>query len=190
MIDLERFRAGDPGYFQDLLRNRGRVVLGVVRAYAKDPDHVDDLFQESWARVYEKRRSFRGRGSFDGWLHRIATTVCIGDYRARKERSEAMDRITRENMGDQLGWRTLNPQSEEERGDLHGRLQRALAGLTPREMEAVSLRVMEGRKTRDVAEAMRVSPATVRSIIRHGIGRLRKILEELDDEMSGYRSSH
>jgi RNA polymerase sigma factor (sigma-70 family) len=190
MIDIGRFRRGDPEYFEEVLRSHGHTVLAVAQAFGKDPDHAEDLFQETWSRVYEKRRSYGGSGSFDGWLHRIATRVCIGDYRERKDHVEALGRMRGEEVGQRLSWTALDPLTETERRELHGRLHRALARLSRREHEAITLRVFEGASTSEVADRMRISQATVRSIVRHGIGRLRKSMEDMGDELSGYRPSH
>jgi RNA polymerase sigma-70 factor (ECF subfamily) len=190
MIDVRRFRRGDPEYFEEVLRSHGHTVLAVAEAFGKDSDHAEDLFQETWSHVFEKRRSYRGTGSFDGWLHRIATRVCIGDYRDRKDRLEAMDRMRIENHREVLGVVPMDPLSAAARTDLHGRLHRALGGLSRREHEAITLRIFEGMSTDEVADRMRISQATVRSIVRHGIARLRNVMEDMGDELPGYRPSH
>lgn len=190
MIDLGRFKRGDPEYFEEVLRIHGPTVLSVAQAFGKDPDHAQDLFQETWSNVFEKRRSFRGTGSFDGWLHRIATRVCISDYRDRKDRLEALDRMKGEEMEGALSPGGADPLNETERRELHGRLHRAMTHLSRREHEAITLRIFEGNSTSEVADRMRISQATVRSIIRHGIERLRNHMEDMGDELSGYRRSH
>ena len=84
----------------------------------------------------------------------------------------------------------MDPLGAAERRDLHGRLHRALAGLSRREHEAITLRIFDGLSTGEVADRMRISQATVRSIVRHGIARLRNIMEDMGDELPGYRPSH
>ena len=190
MIDVRRFRRGDPEYFEEVLRSHGHTVLAVAQTFGKDSDHAEDLFQETWSHVFEKRRSYRGTGSFDGWLHRIATRVCIGDYRDRKDRLEAIGRMRAEDHREALGVVPMDPLGAAERRDLHGRLHRALAGLSRREHEAITLRIFDGLSTGEVADRMRISQATVRSIVRHGIARLRNIMEDMGDELPGYRPSH
>lgn len=189
MIDRERFWTGDPTYAEELVRRFGPMVLMVARAYRGDLDHAEDLFQEIWMHAFKKRRSYDGRGSFEGWLHRLATNVCIGEYRGRKARSSALGRFAREGQGEERGWKPLDPLAGTEREELHLRLHRALRHLSEREHEAVTLRIIEGHAPEDVARIMGLEKASVRSHIRHAIRRLRSILEDPGDELSRHESS-
>lgn len=172
MIDTDRFRNGDPAYFRELLRCRGWVVLAVVETFGKDSDHVDDLFQETWIRVYAKRRTFRGRGSFDAWLGRVARNVCVSDFRARRRAAQGRHRAS---SGDPPESET-DPFTETEERDLGKKLQVALGRLSRREHEVISLRILEDLSTEEVADRLEIRPATVRSTLRHGIQRLRKLM--------------
>ncbi len=189
MIDRERFRAGGSEYFEELVRSNGPLVLMVAQAYGEDADHAEDLFQEIWKHAYEKRGSYGGHGSFEGWLHRLATNVCRDEYRTRKVRSEALDRMGQQGR-EELSWLPPDPLEEAERREFHLRLHRALAHLSKREHEAITLRILEGRTPEEVAAIMRTEKATVRSHISRGIKRLKEVMEDPGDELSRYQSSH
>jgi len=180
MIDADRFRNGDPAYFRELLRCHGWVVLAVVETFGKDSDHMDDLFQETWIRVYEKRKTFRGQGSFEAWLGRVARSVCISDFRARR-RAAAGRRTT---SPVDLAAPGTDPSSAAEKKDLRRKLQVALGQLSDREHEVISLRILEEVSSDEVANRLGISPATVRSNLRHGIQRLRKLMEGRENELS------
>jgi RNA polymerase sigma-70 factor (ECF subfamily) len=154
------------------------MVLGLVLGFARDPDHADDLFQEIWTKVYLRRRSFRGTGSFEAWLFRVAESVCQNDYRARRSRLRLLGRLGGlwDVDGPVAGSRS--PLQDLEADEARSRLHRAMARLTPRELEAVTLRVVEGRSAREVADIMRIQVSTVRSILRHAIQRMRGFLVE------------
>ncbi len=182
---MEEFRKGTHRYFRELVVRYGPLVLGVARAYGRDGDHVDDLFQEVWRRVYERRGSFCGTGSFEAWLHRVATRVCIGDYRGRRARSRSLDRFAREPETQASGAREPGPLEETERRELRARLHRALACLTERELEAITLKLLDGLTTEEAARRMGVTRATVRSTLRNGLARLRASLEREGHDLSG-----
>ena len=74
--------------------------------------------------------------------------------------------------------------TELERREFHQELHRAMAHLSEREHEAVSLRILEGRTPGEVAGIMGIDKATVRSHIRHAVERLRKIMEDPGYELS------
>ena len=66
--------------------------------------------------------------------------------------------------------RGRNPVSQPRCGDTRG-LQRAAPSLTPREMEVLRL-LAAGRSTRQMAEDLCVSPATVRTHVENVLGKL------------------
>lgn len=177
MIDLDRLRTGDSKDFEYLVKTYGPLVLTVAQAHSLDLDHAEDLYEDIWCRVYEKRRSYSGAGRFDAWVRRVANRVCIGDCRARKVQREGIQRLEvyeraggiRSGNGDSLD----NLQIEERQVALH----RALAHLAERQREAIQLRIFEDRDPEEVARIMDIEKATVRSLIRKGIKQLRTVLE-------------
>ena len=75
---------------------------------------------------------------------------------------------------------------EADKRENHLKLHRALAKLSNREHEAICLRILEKKKPDEVARIMGIKKSTVRSIIRHGITRLKKLMEAPGDELPGY----
>ncbi len=74
---------GDPAAFRELVRRYGDGVLGYLFRMTGSRDQAEDLFQETFQRVHEKARTYRG-GSFKSWLFTIATRVTIDTARRRK----------------------------------------------------------------------------------------------------------
>lgn len=186
MFDAERFLSGDRAYVRDVLEEHSRMVLLVCESYARDWDHAQDLYQETWRTVCREARSFRGSGSFRAWLHRIASNVCRSDHRSTKTRNEVLSRLGREL--DTAAWAPVDPLVATERRELHRALHRALPELSDGEREALMLRVLEGRTASEVAQMMGIAPATVRSHVRHALNRLRKMMEDPGHELSRYRT--
>ena len=179
MIDLERFRAGGDRYFDYLLRAYGPLVLTITRAHGEDIDHAEDLFQEVWKRVLEKRHTFSGAGRFEGWIGRVTVNVCISDFRARKVHAEVMVRLAEAEQHENPRGENPDPLLKLQREELQITLHRALSLITEREQEAIRLRLFEQRPPEQVAELMGVERSTVRSLIRKGVNRLREISENL-----------
>jgi len=51
-----------------------------------DPDTVEDLVQETYARMMRSLPNFRGDGSAKSWLLRIARNTCADSTRSRRRR--------------------------------------------------------------------------------------------------------
>jgi RNA polymerase sigma-70 factor (ECF subfamily) len=177
VIDLKRFWSGESDYLEEVVRIYGPLVFSVARIHSKDRDHTDDLYQDVWKRVIEKRETFSGSGRFEGWLRRVAYNVCLSDRRARNIQEEAMRCIKDQVPDEDLVQRVEDPLARVERRELQTRISLALASVSEREREAIELRIYEGRPAEEVARIMDVKSATVRSLIRNGIHRVRDLSE-------------
>jgi RNA polymerase sigma-70 factor (ECF subfamily) len=179
VIDLDRFRTGDPKYYESLVKTFGPLAFTVAQAHSMDIDHAEDLYEDIWTRVYAKRRSYSGAGRFDAWIRRVANNVCIGDHRARKVQREGMQRLEAYERAGGIQSGNGDPLADLEREERQVVLHRALDHLSERQKEAIQLRIFEDREPEEVARIMGIAKATVRSLIRKGIKRLRKVLEGL-----------
>lgn len=189
MIPVEALHAGDRVLFRELIEKYGGLVRSYVRAYASDPDELDDLFQEVWIKVWVSRERFRG-GSWARWLIAVTRNHCVTSKRSKEARVARMERIAQQTEEDQHVWRAVDAQERLETEETKGLVQRALGSLTEREQEAISLRILEGRPPEEVARMMKCTKATVRSLIRRGINRLHEfkevgVLEELNGANGG-----
>src|SRR6266581_9525036 len=53
-----------------------------------DPHRGEDLKQETFARVFEKRKDYEPTGRFSTYLWRIALNLCYDELRRRERRRE------------------------------------------------------------------------------------------------------
>lgn len=166
--DRTRFRA--------LIEQYGGLVLQVAESFTSDPDEAEDLFQEIWLTAWSKRDQFRGQGSWSAWLMILSRNVCRSKYRSDQARAGRMDRYAAVTEEEDHAWRPEDPHASVEEGERSARLHRALETLSEREHEAVVLRVLEGRAPEEVARIMGVKKATVRSLLRKAVTRLREVL--------------
>ena len=167
MVDLERFRSGDPGVWAGFVRQCGPMMLDVTTGFAKDRDEAEDWAQEAWARAFRKRRAFRGQGSIRGWLMVLTRNLCLNRLQSRKRRLAGLELFRREP-------RELVPNPLEllEEADQRRAVREAIARLPRRQREAVILWRGDEREISEIAEVMSISEATVRSLISKGIARL------------------
>ncbi len=181
-FDAARFVAGGD-YARRIVQENGPLVRTICKGYARDHHHLDDLYQETWLKVYATAGSFRATGTFRGWLSRLARSVCVSDYRARTAAARNLERYAGElAVTDTAG---TDPDRLEltERQFLHHVIREAIDDLPSRERQALTLRLIDERSPSEVARLMRIRPATVRSHIRHALGRLRKRIEDPQDPL-------
>lgn len=148
----QRAAAGDAAAFTALVRRHEGAVRRFLTRLARG-DSADDLAQETFLKAWRNAGDWRGKGSYRGWLLRIAWTQFLSMQRAGGRRS------AREQAAHEPDDRSAyNPDAAIDVG-------RALAGLGERERAAALLCFGEGCSHTEAAEIMRIPLGTLKSIV-------------------------
>jgi len=71
---------------QSLLYKRyADVLFGQCLKYAASYEEAQDHLQESFLTIFDKIKQYQGKGSFEGWMKRIAINTVLQSYRKKKE---------------------------------------------------------------------------------------------------------
>lgn len=83
---LTRAKSGDATAFAQLAdRNRDRLYRHCYRMLGSGHD-AEEAVQDTLLRAWQRLDTFDGRGSFPGWMYRIATNLCIDRLRGQRRR--------------------------------------------------------------------------------------------------------
>jgi RNA polymerase sigma-70 factor, ECF subfamily len=148
------------------IRMTGNVPLG------------EDLAQDVFARVFEKRREFRGASKFSTWLWRIAVNRCLDEMRrpANRASTESLDDENATVVLD-IVMEAHTPREHlaaQEEADL---VRRALMRLPENYRAVLVLRHYENLKLREIAEVLGVPEGTVSSRMAEALVQLTQLLE-------------
>ena len=155
-------------------------LLAIARSFTDDGDEAHDLVQEVWLRVFAKRQTFAGRGPLVAWICTIGYSVCAGRMSSRRRQRAARHvAVAAEGAAsDAIHAPTAaGPDAEAERSELRRALHRSMGELTEREQSAVLLRLVEGRSTRETAEALDCAEGTVKATLHHALRKLQRHLK-------------
>jgi RNA polymerase sigma factor (sigma-70 family) len=89
-----RCRAGDPAAWNALVERFSRYVYAIaVRAYRLSEHDAEDVFQEVFARTYERLGSLRDDEAIRPWLAQLTRNACVDRLRkaAREQPAEEAD---------------------------------------------------------------------------------------------------
>lgn len=84
---IRNAQRGDHAAFEILVRHFAPRVFQVASRFFPH-DRVEELAQEVFLTAYQQLPNYRGEGSFEGWLARIATTRCLNALRAERRRPD------------------------------------------------------------------------------------------------------
>ena len=157
---------GDARRFDDLVRAHAGAVSAYARAVARDRWTAEDAVQETFLRAWRHLDSFRGSGSFEGWLIRICRN-CLIDLAARAVPEPASV------MPD----RAVPPDTS---GDVHDLLGR----LPIEQREVVALCALLGYEYAAAADLLGVPIGTVRSRLHRARATIAGNLAGGDEEVT------
>jgi RNA polymerase sigma-70 factor (ECF subfamily) len=88
-IDLARQAgSGDELAFEEIVRRYGPRVFRIAGRFFRQRSAVEEISQEVFLRTYTQLGTYEGRGSFEGWISRIATNTCLNEIRKAKRHPE------------------------------------------------------------------------------------------------------
>lgn len=166
---------GERGAYESLVRRHQRSVRAFCARWCGSSSSGDDVAQECFVEVWQRRASYAPRGRFKAYLLHIAANRCKNHLRAR-----ARERLVSDHDGSEEAHGADGRISDSyvaQRGD---RLQEALDKLPELQREAVLLRYGAELSYLEVAAALGVVEATVRSRVFLGLMRLRRLLRVED----------
>ena len=87
---VARCRAGDPAAWNELVERFSRYVYAIcMQAFRLRAEDAEDVFQEVFARAYERLDSLRDDDAIRPWLAQLTRRLCIDRLRAqRRETAE------------------------------------------------------------------------------------------------------
>ena len=168
----------EPEAFREVYRRHERVVVAFLARRTGDAELTADLTAETFATALLHARRFRGDlgDSAVGWLLGIARHAWLhGLERKRTERSAC------QRLGMQVSISDASLERVEAFIDAahpDSPLLALLAELPPEQRDAVRAHVLDERPYRELADELKINPATVRQRVSRGLAHLRAAIKE------------
>jgi RNA polymerase sigma-70 factor (ECF subfamily) len=167
----------DAHAFAQLVRRWEKPIQSLCTRMTGDVHRGEDLAQETFARIFARRKSYEAKGRFSTFLWRVALNICHDELRKINRRRESLLEEDAGEMPDD-GRAVASPAPdlrllEEERAEA---VRRALLQLADPYRSVVVLRHYEGLKFREIAEVLDIPEGTVKSRMAEALGQLNRIL--------------
>jgi len=164
-------QAGDRNAYEALLRDCVPIIKSVARRQGVPADQVDDVVQEVLLSIHRARATYDPARSFTAWLQVIAERRAI-DHLRRANRQRLRE------VHAPLDYETeVDPSADPSRSVQHAddaaRVDRALAGLSERQREAVRHLVLEDRSLADAAALTQRSQGALKVNLHRALKALR-----------------
>ena len=118
------------------MRRYSPRVFQVANRFFRQRGQVEDIAQEAFLKAYTQLANFAGRGSFEGWLARVTTNLCLNQLRSARRRPEATVADLTQSEGDWLDSQLTEVSTERHASSERGRVaadlaEKVLDGLSP-----------------------------------------------------------
>lgn len=173
---------GDQDAFEQLVRAYDQGVLRLAMNVLRSPEEARDVYQEAFLKVFRNLQNFRFECSFQTWLYRIVSNVCLDHLRKRKVRKEEPAVVeTSDGPLDRLeSFETESAQADPERTlwnrQLKQRIESGLSDLTPRERMVFELRHYDGLRLRNIGEILGTTEEAAKNCLFRATQKMRAVL--------------
>jgi RNA polymerase sigma-70 factor, ECF subfamily len=174
---------GDNAAFETLYDRYSSTVLGLSLKILGDRAAAEDVVQETFWRVWRSADTFQvQRGSFTGWLFRIARNLAIDAYRRQHAGVQARTADQPDLLLEQAADPKPGPGEETEQLIEHRQIHKAIRSLPDAQRKVIELAFYHGMTRQEIADATGEPLGTIHTRARLGLEKLRRELESEDPE--------
>ena len=165
--------------FERLVHKYDKKVLSLAFQLVGNKQDAEDVYQESFMKVYHKINRFRFESDFYTWLYRIVVNCAI-TY--RKKRNRERHRSIEEAAEKENGWQwtptdpKVRPDSLITSVEIREQIHSNLEALPLMQRVVFTLRFLQDFKIKDIAQIIGCSEGTVKNYLFRGTQRMRKHL--------------
>lgn len=180
---IQKCKDGDTNAQKIIYETFSSLIYAVCRRYVGHKHIAEDLLQETFITVYTKIDSFKGKGSFEGWIRKIAINISLMYLRDKKKEifNDDYDLIISEkekdykdekndfNLNDK---RSVIEKMNFSQADIFESVEKLPSGFRT----VFNLYVIEGFRHKEVSEMLGVSEGTSKSQLLRARKKLMQIL--------------
>ncbi|MDR2284212.1 MAG: RNA polymerase sigma-70 factor [Sphingobacterium sp.] len=153
---LQRLKAGDHAAFEVLYNLYAKPLYWKLKRMVKDTEEADELLQNLFVKVWERREQINIQQSFEAYLYRVAQHMAVDYFRRLERQSRLQDEVSKSST--EVDGDTEAQLIAKETQQL---LDEAIAKLPEQRRRAFILCKIEGKTYLEAAEIMQISPNTV-----------------------------
>ncbi|MGA9639025.1 RNA polymerase sigma factor [Flavobacterium sp.] len=153
--------------FQKLLLDYQKPLYNHIRNIVLNHDDADDVLQNTFIKVFQHLKNFKGESKLFSWMYRIATNEALTflNQKAKKSgiSSEALQSKTIDN---------LKSDSYFDGDELQLKLQKAIIALPEKQQLVFKMKYFEELKYEDMSEILGTSVGALKASYHHAVKKI------------------
>lgn len=179
-----RVARGNSVALETLYDRYASTVLGFALKVIGDQALAEDVLQETFWRVWQSAATYQPqRGSFAGWMFRIARNLAIDAYRRRNVRPQTMPGVDdSEPVLDQVPDPGVDIAEQVQSSIRYREVHIALLSLPRVQRQVIEMAYFYGMTRQEIADATGEALGTIHTRARLALQKLREILDKEEFE--------
>jgi RNA polymerase sigma-70 factor, ECF subfamily len=173
---IRRLKNGDIGGLELLIAGYQAKAVRTAYLVTHDEPMAEDIVQDAFVHFYERVRHFDERRRFEPYFLRCIVNAALNavekEGRSTALLDEAFDLCALERVLSQA----LSVEAQVEFAELEGEILQALRDLSPRQRAVAVQRYYLEMSEKEMTEALKIAPGTVRWLLNAARTRLRTLL--------------
>lgn len=178
-ILMRQVKLGDRRAFEVLMKRYEAPLYNYLKRMIGNAHDAEDLFQETFLRIYRHARRFRDTGVFKPWAYRIATNLAKDCLKKRNRHREVALSDAGERSETQHKSPNPDPREEALGAEMGRRLEAALAGLPVKQRTVFLMARYDAMPYADIAQSLSIPVGTVKSRMNKAVKTLMGAVEEV-----------
>ena len=163
---ISRFQSGDENAYVELVNRYKDKLTNFVFYFLKDEEHSEDIVQETFIRLYEKKHYYKEIAKFSTWIYTIARNLANTELR-KKSRTKIMYLSQMSNYKKDYDLKSSDPELNKniENEFLMKEIHAAIDKLQENYKTVIVLRDIQGLDYEQISNIIGVPLGTVKSRI-------------------------
>lgn len=178
-ILMRQVQLDDRRAFEVLMKRYEIPLYNYLRRMTGNAHDAEDLFQETFLRIYRHASRFRDTGVFKPWAYRIATNLAKDCLKKRHRHREVALSDAGERSETYLKSTVPNPREEALGAEMASRLEIALADLPVKQRTVFLMARYDAMPYADIAQTLGIPVGTVKSRMNKAVKTLMGAMEEV-----------
>tara|TARA_R110002033_G_scaffold65101_3_gene115978 strand:- start:5416 stop:5958 length:543 start_codon:yes stop_codon:yes gene_type:complete len=157
--------------FQKLLSTYQKPLYNHIRNIVLNHDDTDDVLQNTFVKIFQNLKNFKGESKLFSWMYRIATNEAISFLNQKAKKSGISSQIIQDKALDNL------------RADVHFdgneiqiKLQQAIATLPEKQQLVFKMKYFEELKYEEISEILGTSVGALKASYHHAVKKIESFL--------------
>ena len=175
---MQQVKLDDTHAFEVLMKRYEAPLYNYLKRMTGNSHDAEDVFQETFLRIYRHAGRFRDTGVFKPWAYRIATNLARDCLKKRRRHREVALIETEKGGEDPIQSTLPNPHEAALGKETSKILETAIKGLPIKQRSVFLMSRYDAMPYADIAQSLKIPVGTVKSRMNKAVKTLMSVLEE------------